>query len=108
MHSQSSQKALLIRDFLQAACSTSRITTLQYTIKPEDYPTKPLFVASADNVAHCLFMCVGRRGRPGARPCHCWEGHQITVADFGLAELDVAKRDFGGALPSVFYEVGVT
>ncbi len=50
----------------------------------EDCP----FISWADNVTHCLYRCVRRLGQ--ASPCR--GGHQITVTDFGLAEVDVAKR----------------
>ncbi len=33
---------------------------------------------------------------------------KVTVADFGLAEVDAAKHDFCSALPSAFSEVVVT
>jgi hypothetical protein len=50
-------------DFLQAACSTSSQVPPcsggpAHSIKPEDYPTKLLFVALADNVAHRHSGCV--------------------------------------------------
>jgi hypothetical protein len=51
-HSKSSwnaHAAQLIREFLQAACSTSGRTTLSaYSLKADDYPAKLLFVASAN------------------------------------------------------------
>ena len=50
-HSQSILSAQLIREFLQAACSTSERTTLH----TEDYPAKP------------AAGCVERRGRAGSR-----------------------------------------
>ncbi len=52
------------------------------------------------NVAHGRSGCVGRLRR--ARPCR--EGRKITAADFVLAVLDAARRDFGRALPCAIFE----
>jgi hypothetical protein len=61
-------------------------------------------MASADNLAYYRSGCVRRQGL--VSPCQ--GGRQIIVADFGLAEVDAAKSDFGSALTSAFLEVVVT
>ncbi len=60
-----------------------------YSFKAEDYPAKPLYVASANTrmlTLHWLtWECVWRRGQAGPR----WVGCQITVANFGHPALEV-------------------